>query len=76
MVCCWVFGLFFMVCIEGVLGLIFWVLEVVFLCFLWVFFGYFQRAFGGFFCADFLVFWLGLCDCSVVFSGFFCWVFM
>ena len=32
MVCCWVLGLFLMVCTEGVLGLIFWVLETVFVC--------------------------------------------
>ena len=32
MVCCWVLGLFLMVCTEGVLGLIFWVLETVCVC--------------------------------------------
>ena len=45
MVCCWVLELFLVVCTEGVLGLIFWVLGAIFLCvflFFLVFSGYFQ----------------------------------
>ena len=56
MVYCWVLGLFLMVCTEGVLGLIFWVLETVFLCvcvcfFFWGYFlGIFSEVLGIFLC--------------------------
>ena len=70
MVCWWVLGLFLVVCTKEVLGLIFWVLEAIFLCFF--FFGcilwLFSVRFWVFFCADFLVFWLGF---YVIAVGFF-----
>ena len=69
MVCCWVLGLFLMVCTEGVLGLIFWVLETVFVCVcVCVFLGVFSVRFWVFFCADFMVFWFGF---YVIALGFF-----
>ena len=52
-----VLGLFLVVCTKEVLGLIFWVLEAIFLCvffFLVVFSGYFQWGFGYF---SVLIFW-------------------
>ena len=77
MVCCWVLGIFLVVCIEGVLGLIFWVLDAVFqwVFFFWGIFSVFLVRFWVFFYADFLVFWLGFCVIVVgfflVFSGYF-----
>ena len=74
-VCCWVLGLFLVVCTEGVLGLIFWVLEAIFLCvflFFWYFLGIFSEVLGIFLCwlqwGSFWVFWLGFC---VIAAGFF-----
>ena len=62
-----VLGLFLVVCTKEVLGLIFWVLEAIFLCFflLVVFSGYFQWGFGYF---SVLIFWLGF---YVIAVGFF-----
>ena len=76
-VCCWVLGLFLVVCTEGVLGLIFWVLGAIFLClflFFWYFLGIFSEVLGIFLCwlqwGSSWVFLVGfLCDCSRVLSG-------
>ena len=69
-VCCWVLGLFLVVCTEEVLGLIFWVLEAIFLCFFFLdcIFWVFLVRFWVFFYANFLVFWLGF---YVIALGFF-----
>ena len=55
-----------MVCTKGVLGLISLGFGSFF-SFFFIFFGYFNEVLS-FFCADFLVFWLGFC---VIVMGFF-----